>query len=181
MNQEKILNLIKEFFPYVLTILVVILIRTFLVTPVRVNGTSMVPTLDHNEILLLKKYDHNYERFEIVVFNYERIISYTNQQTKKERLVKRIVGFPSEHIRYQDNKLYVNGTLVEENFINTTTNDFDLTELGYKVIPEGYYFVMGDNRNNSTDSRVIGLIKQEDIIGTTNFALFPFEKFGKID
>lgn len=180
MKQEKIVSWIKEIVPYIIIILVVILIRTYLITPVHVNGTSMVPTLLNNEILLLKKYDHHYNRFEIVVFNYERTNPYT-KETKTERLVKRVVGFPNEHIRYQDNKLYVNGNVVEENFINTTTSDFDLTELGYEVIPEGYYFVMGDNRNNSTDSRVIGLIPKEDIIGTTNFALYPFQKFGKID
>lgn len=180
MKQEKVVGLIKEFFPYVAIILIVLLIRTYIVTPVHVNGTSMVPTLEHNEILLLKKYDHHYERFEIVVFNYERL-NFLTGKLREERLVKRIIGFPGEHIRYQDNQLYVNGNVVEETFIDTTTNDFDLTELGYESIPEGYYFVMGDNRNNSTDSRVIGLIPEEDIIGTTSFALYPFQKFGKIN
>ena len=163
------MKLLKECIPYVVIIAIVLLIRAFVITPVRVNGTSMDPTLKHNEVLLLKKYDHNYSRFKIVVLDYHG-----------EKLVKRIVGLPGEHIKYEGNELYVNGEVVEEDFIDTTTKDFDLTMLGMKTIPEGYYFVMGDNRGNSTDSRVIGLVSEEDIIGVTNFALFPLNKFGTI-
>ncbi|MEG0826072.1 MAG: signal peptidase I [Bacilli bacterium] len=163
------MKLLKEIFPYVIIVMVVVLIRMFIITPVRVDGLSMVPTLKNGEILLLKKYDKKIKRFDIVVVDY--------QNTK---LVKRVIGLPGEHIKYMNNKLYINNKIVSENFINTTTSDYDLKELKFDFIPNNYYFVVGDNRNNSKDSRIIGLIHIDKIIGTTDFSLFPFDKFGKI-
>ena len=170
-EQKEKKNIIKELIPYVVIILIVVLLRTFIITPVQVEGTSMYPTLKDNEILLLKKYDHSFERFDIVVFDYN-----------SSRLIKRVVGFPGEYIEYKDNKLYINGKRVKENFISTQkTSDFKLEEIGYDVIPDDYYFVMGDNRNNSTDSRIIGLVHKDDIAGATNLSLFPFSEAGKIN
>lgn len=164
------MKVIKEFVPYVIIFIVVVLIRSFIVTPIRVDGHSMDPTLQDGEILLLKKYQKNYERFSIVVVNYEN-----------SKLIKRIIGLPGEHIRYENNTLYVNGVKVEENFIDTTTSYFDIKNMGYDTIPANYYFVVGDNRNNSTDSRIIGFIPKEDIYGVADFVLFPFTSFGKIN
>lgn len=167
------MKFIKELIPYVIIIVTVVLIRTFIVTPVQVDGISMYPTLKDNEILLLKKYDKDYKRFDIVVLKY-----------KNDKLIKRIIGLPGESIKYVDDKLYVNDKLVEENFSkNTETDDFDISYLLNEEetkIPDNMYFVVGDNRDNSTDSRIIGLINKEDIEGTVDFALFPFNKFGKI-
>ena len=169
--EDKKKTLIKELIPYIVIIVIVILLRSFVITPVQVEGASMYPTLKDNEILLLKKYDHSFERFDIVVFNYNG-----------SRLIKRVIGFPGEYVEYKDNKLYINDKQVKEDFISTQkTNDFKLEELGYDKIPEGYYFVMGDNRNNSTDSRVIGLVKEDEIYGSTNLSLFPFSEMGRIN
>ncbi|MBE6159767.1 MAG: signal peptidase I [Lactobacillales bacterium] len=159
-------NFIKELIPYVIIIVVVVLIRMFIVTPVQVDGNSMYPTLKDNEILLLKKYDQKYKRFDIVVLNYNN-----------SKLIKRIIGLPGEHIEYKDNKLYVNGKYVKERFKrNTETSDFEID----KKIPKGYYFVMGDNRDNSTDSRMIGFISKNDLEGVSDIALFPFDRFGSV-
>lgn len=157
---------IKELIPYVIIIVVVVLIRSFIVTPVQVDGNSMYPTLKDNEILLLKKYDKKYKRFDIVVLNYNN-----------SKLIKRIIGLPGEHIEYKDNKLYVNGKYIKEKFKrNTETSDFEID----KKIPKDYYFVMGDNRDNSTDSRIIGVVSKEDIEGVSDIALFPFDRFGSV-
>ena len=158
---------VKELLPYVLIILVVVLIRTVIVTPVRVNGKSMDPTLENNEIVLLKKYDKSFDRFDIVVFDYEH-----------SHLIKRIVGLPGETLYYYKNDLYINDKKVKEDFLPEGTETYDF--VWDTKIPEDYYFVMGDNRENSTDSRVIGLVAKEDIRGTTNFVLFPFNRFGNI-
>jgi signal peptidase I len=154
------MNKIKELVPYVVITVIVILIRMFIISPVRVEGTSMYPTLSNNEFLLLSKYDQSYERFDIVVLKY-----------KNERLVKRIIGLPGETVEYKNNTLYINGKEVEEPFINVNTDDFKLSELGYDKIPDNYYFVVGDNRGSSLDSRVIGLINKKDLQGTIKLSI----------
>ncbi len=161
---------IKEFIPYIIIILVVVLIRTFIATPVKVDGSSMVPNLHDGDLLILNKLDKTYERFDVVVVNYNNT-----------KLVKRVIGLPGEHVEYKDNKLYINGKVIEEKFIDTETKDFTVDYLGYNKIPKNYYFVVGDNRQNSMDSRMIGLINKKDIIGTTSFRLWPIKSFGNIN
>lgn len=167
MNKVKI---VREVLFSLAIILVVVLIRTFIVTPAIVNGTSMFPTLNNKDILLVKKYDHRLFRFDIVVIKHQNTM-----------LVKRIIGLPGEHIEYRDSKLFINGIEVSEPFTDDETRNFDIKELEFNIIPRNYYFVVGDNRDNSQDSRVIGFIEKSDIIGKTNFRLFPFKSFGKID
>lgn len=158
------MKIIKQIIPYVIIFITVVLIRTFIVTPVVVSGSSMDDTLKDGEILLLNKFDHSYNRYDIIVFDYDN-----------SKLVKRIIGLPGEHIKYEDGTLYINGVETIDNFAYKTTN-FDLKYLGYDVIPEGYYFVLGDNRTKSSDSRMIGLVNVEDIKGTTTFSLWPIGK-----
>lgn len=164
------MKFLKEVIPYVVIIVVVVLIRSFVITPVQVDGQSMYPTLDDNEILILKKYDKSYERFDIVVFDYN-----------DSKLVKRIIGLPGETVSYKNNELYINNQKIDDVELDEITDDFDLSDLGYTVIPKDYYFVLGDNRNNSIDSRRIGLVSSDNILGTTSFSIFPFDKFGFID
>ena len=156
------MNFIKTILPYAIIVAVVILIRTFVLTPVIVSGTSMDDTLKNGELLLLKKYDKNFERFDIVVFDYG-----------DSKLVKRIIGLPGETLEYKDGILYINGKETEDPFASST-KDFKLTDLNIDVIPEDYYLVMGDNRSNSSDSRIIGPISKDTINGTTSFSLWPF-------
>ncbi len=155
------MKFIKEVLPYAIILIVVILIRSYIATPVVVSGPSMDDTLHDGQILLLKKYDHEYERNEIIVFNYGN-----------SKLVKRVIGLPGEHVKYSGGKLYINGEEVEDAFAYRTGN-FDLTSLGYETIPEGYYFVLGDNRAQSSDSRMIGLIKKDNISGSVTFRIWP--------
>ena len=171
-TKQKVSSVLNATLPYIIIVIVVALIRTFIITPVQVEGMSMYSTLDDKEILLLKKYDKSYDRFDVVVFNYNNT-----------KLIKRVVGLPGDTVEYKDNKLYINGKYIKEEFLknNQETYDFSLEDLGYETLPDGYYFVMGDNRTNSTDSRVIGLVSAEDIEGTTNFVIFPLNKFGNLN
>lgn len=169
------MKIIKELIPYVVIVLVVVLFRTFIATPVIVSGSSMDPTLKDGEILILNKLAKKYNREDIVVIDV--VIN-----GKKERIVKRIIGMPGEKIEYVDHSLYINDEKISDSF-NKITNDFSLKDItGLEEIPEGYYFVMGDNRDNSLDSRDsrLGLIKEEDIIGKPIFRIWPLNKIGTI-
>lgn len=166
---EKFKKILKEIYPYIIIIVCVVLFRTFIATPVRVDGSSMDHTLHNNDILILNKLDKNFDRFDIVVIN-----------KNGSKLVKRIIGLPGENIEYKNNTLYINGKKMED-ASQRRTLDFSLEKLyDIEKIPNNYYFVMGDNRGNSLDSRDyrVGLINKKDIIGTTKFRLFPFNKIG---
>ena len=93
------MKFIRELIPYLIIILVVLILRTFVITPIIVSGESMVPTLDGGELMLLKKYDTSYERFDIVV---------VNKNVEGDNLIKRVIGLPGETIKYRNEKLYIN-------------------------------------------------------------------------
>lgn len=174
--KEKLKKYIKEIYPYIIIIIVVVLFRTFIATPVRVDGSSMDSTLKDGDILILNKLDTNYKRFDVVVID-------VDIDGKKVKLVKRIIGLPGESIEYKKNELYINKKIVKD-VATERTSDFTLNELyNTETIPQDHYFVMGDNRNSSRDSRdyTVGLIKKEEIVGTTKVRLFPFNKIGKFD
>lgn len=157
------MKILKEIIPYIVILVIVVFIRTYIITPVIVSGTSMNNTLHDGDILLLNKFDKSYNRYDIVVFDFE-----------DSKLVKRIIGLPGETVEYKDGILYIDGKETIDSFA-PITNDFKLSQLNITIIPENYYFVMGDNRNNSSDSRIIGLVSKNDIDGTTNFSLWPLK------
>ena len=150
------MKFIKELIPYIIIVIVVALIREFLVTPALVVGDSMVNTLHNNEI----------KRFDIVVV----------RQKGKDAIIKRVIALPGETVEYKDNKLYINGKEMEDPYNDGKTEDYLLDG----VIGENEYFVVGDNRSNSADSRMIGLIDKSDIKGRIDLRIFPFTKFGKV-
>ena len=116
------MKVIKEFIPYLVIILIVVLIRCFVVTPVRVSGTSMYPTLKNNDIVLLKKFDKNIERFDIVVFNYNN-----------SKLIKRVIGLPGETVKYVNGILYINNKKIDDVKLDVSTDNFFLEELVRRI------------------------------------------------
>ncbi len=163
----------KEFLPYILVIIIVFLLRQFVISPIQVIGTSMVPNLHEKELMLLDKLTYKYsdiKRFDIVVVNRD-----------DNPIIKRVIGLPGEEIKFENNKLYVNDKEVKQPFkTNGNTDDFDIAKLGSSKVPKDCYFVVGDNRINSKDSRVIGFINKKEIEGKAFFVIFPFNKFGKV-
>lgn len=160
-------NYIKEFLPYFMIILVVVLIKTFVVSPIRVNGASMDPTLNDKDIMLLDEISYRFsdiERFDIVVVKEE-----------DEYLIKRVIGLPGETVEYKNDKLYIDGKYVKEDFKHKETFDFSTT------LGKDEYFIMGDNRTNSTDSRVFGPISRDKIMGKTSLTILPISRFGNKD
>lgn len=164
---------IKEILPYIIIIIIVVLIRSFIITPIIVSGDSMKPNLHNKEILLERKIGYNstsIKRFDIVVI-----------KNDNEEIIKRIIGMPGEHISYKNNKLYVNDKFMGTNFNYRDTNDFNLEEIcSCTSIPEGKYLVLGDNRPISKDSRIIGLVDEKDILGKAVYRIWPISKFGDI-
>ena len=156
------MKLIKELIPYVIIIVVVVLFRTFIATPVRVDGDSMNPTLKNGQILILNKLDKEYERMEIVVFDYNG-----------ERLIKRVIGLPGEEVYIKNNKIYVNDEEIKDYSDAVLMSDYTRVK-----VPEDAYFVLGDNRGNSADSRLIGMISKDEIKGSILFRLIPLTKIG---
>ena len=158
---------IKELIPYIVIVIVVVLIRTFIATPVIVSGDSMVPTLKNKQLLLLNKINYkinDINRFDVVVINLDN-----------KEIIKRVIGLPGEDILYRSNKLYVDGHEVENDY-NFDTDDFSLKMIcNCTKIPEDKYLVLGDNRAVSADSRIIGLIDKQDIEGNVNVSLWPIK------
>ena len=165
-------NKVKVLLPYIIIILVVLFIKAFIVTPIKVNGESMYPTLEEGDIMILNKtayYFNKPERFDIVVVN-----------MPDEYLIKRVIGLPGEHIEYKDNTLYVDGKKVKENFKHGVTDDFNIEELGSDTIPLNTYLVLGDNRGNSLDSRELGFIREDQLLGRTSLIILPFNRIGSV-
>ena len=131
----------------------------------------MYPTFYDNDILILNKLKYRFsdiERGDVVALRFED----TNY------LIKRVVGLPGEVVEFKDNQLYINGKVVEEDYLgeDVVTEDFQLSQIGYEKIPEGMYFVLGDNREHSSDSRELGLVTERDILGETSIRIFPFNR-----
>lgn len=158
---------IKELIPYIVIVLVVVLIRTFIVTPVIVVGDSMVPTLEDDQILLLNKFKYNFneiKRYDIVVI-----------KVGKSEIIKRVIGLPGETIEYRNNTLYIDGHEVKNNY-QFETDDFTLKSIcNCDKIPEDKYLVLGDNRKVSSDSRIMGLIDKKDILGNVKISIWPIK------
>lgn len=167
MNKKK-----KEIIEYIVLIVVILLIRTYLFVPIMVSGNSMVPTLNNGDVMILNKFNYlvnDIKRFDIVVVDYEN-----------EYIIKRVIGLPGDYVEYKNDILYVNGKKIEEEYDREYTEDFNLNDLSIEKIPNNYYLVLGDNRPISKDSRKIGLIDKKNIKGSTNFILFPFSRFGEV-
>ena len=166
---------LKENYIYLIIIVLVILIKIFVITPVRVNGSSMEPTLEEGDIMLLNKLSYKFgdvKRFDIIVIR---------DDDDDEDIIKRVIGLPGERIEYKDNILYVNGKKVDEKFTKEYSdelNDYSIDNLESETIPEDYYFVLGDNRPKSKDSTELGFIHKDKIKGKASFTIFPFSRFG---
>ena len=148
---KKIWYSIKD---YVYIVLIVVLIRTFLITPAAVSGSSMESTLNNHDLVIINKLVYRIkpiERFDIVV---------VNNDEDNDRIIKRVIGLPNETIEYKDNKLYINAKLIETK--------------------EDEYFVLGDNRDVSKDSRMLGNFNKKDIVGRVGIRFYPFDKVGYV-
>jgi signal peptidase I len=143
---------------------VILVIRIFLFAPYVVEGISMYPTLKDKERILVNKMiyhvsDPSYG---------DIIVLHANEE---EDYIKRVIGMPGDVLELKNGTLYRNNKVVEEPYISETT----LTGFGKLTVPPGSYFVMGDNRNKSMDSREIGFILRKNVVGKAEFIFYPLE------
>lgn len=159
------MKVIKEVIPYVVIVVVVVLIRTFIITPVRVDGDSMKNTLKNGDILLLYKLS-SINRFDIIVLDEEK---------DNEKIIKRVIGMPGETVAIKKDKIYINDKVIDDEYAYGETSDYNKVTLR-----DNEYFILGDNRLISKDSRYFGPIKENEIKGKIVFRLFPFTKIGTV-
>lgn len=161
-------------------VLALFLLREFVFTPVVVKGHSMDPTLADGERVIALK-NTKIDRFDIVTF--------PAPDDPKKNYIKRVIGLPGETVEVKGDVLYIDGKEVNEPYLDDfkqeltdgepLTYDFTLEQVtGKKTVPEGEYFVMGDNRRNSKDGRMIGFIDKKNISGDVKFVLWPMNRFG---
>ena len=171
---------IKEWLPYIIIIVVVILIRTYIITPVIVRGDSMYDTLEDGEVLFLSKITYRVSeinRFDIIVI----------KDLDDDLIIKRVIGLPGDKVKYEEGVLYINDKKIEEDYTDYIMDDFnvdticEITNLNCNgIIPNNMYLVLGDNREVSADSRVKGLIKEEQILGKAVFRVWPLTKISTV-
>ncbi len=171
----------REIFEWIKTIVIAVVIALVITTfirPTLVKGHSMYPTLEPNNYLIINKIPymmHEPERGDIVVFKSEL----KTTDGKEKDLIKRVIAVEGDEVEVRDGKTFINGKQMEEGYINGdfTSGDVDLT------VPEHQVFVMGDNRQNSLDSRDsrVGTVDIDTIRGKVLVRLFPFDEIGKVD
>ena len=172
---EKKIKTIKEILSYVAIVAAVILVRVFIFDPVMVDGPSMDTTLTDGQILILNKFIYrkqDIQRYDIVVI-----------RADNKKIIKRVIGLPNENVEIKNNEIYIDGKKIDNSFASTKTDDFDLSDIGLVKVPWDSYFVLGDNREISLDSRYpsVGTIRKYNILGKANFRIWPFTKFGKVE
>lgn len=163
---------------FIVLLTIVLLAERFVMQPVEVDGNSMETTLSNKNHLLLEKLTYIFsepERFDIVVFQ-------PFEDVEDLYYIKRIIGLPGETIRIEDNIIYINGEPLIENYGNENVINDPGAASEEIVIGEDEYFVMGDNRNHSKDSRdeTVGLVSKKSIIGRAWCRVWPLKDVGMI-
>jgi signal peptidase I len=155
----------------VLSLLLAFIVIVFLYQPVQVEGTSMMPELSNHERIFINKFVYRFEpihRFDIVVFRYPL--------NPSKSFIKRVVGLPGEWISIRDGVVYINGKRLNESFLPRSYLDHDNVPPTY--VPPDHYYVLGDHRESSNDSRVWGTVDRKYIYGKAVFSYWPFSQIG---
>lgn len=167
-NKDEILSWIKVI---VSAFLIAIVLRTFVFQMALVNQISMNPTLYEGQMLVISKINYlagNPQRGEIVVLK---------DEAENKLLIKRVIGLPGEKIQLKDGKVYINSKELQPDYTSFPTYAYTQEQW---TLPAGEYFVLGDNREHSRDSRSenVGLVNRKSIIGKAVFRIWPFNSLG---
>lgn len=171
MNWSEVISWIKSI---AMAVIIAGTVRYFLFSSIIVHGESMAPTFENDDKVIITK-TTKIDRFDQIVFN---------APDADEHYIKRVIGVPGDSIEVKDDVLYVNGKATEEPYLDENRDglmpgeklmgDFTLKEkTGYDRVPDGYLFVMGDNRRVSKDSRAFGLIPENSVNGEVQLRFYP--------
>ena len=207
---DKAKNILEWAYCFVIAFVIALIVRYFIFTPTVVKQRSMFPTLKENQRLVLSRTFRitglDLKRGDIVTFeapssgyNYDEvnqnnpIAKYENGPTSllgkfyyyiiefpKRSYIKRVIGLEGEHVKIEDGKVYINGELLKEDYLDDDVVTYSDVFYDF-IVPEGYVFCMGDNRPNSKDCRDLGCIPKEKIEGIVVYRFWPFNVMGKID
>lgn len=168
-------------FAVLIAVLIFLALRYYVVQPFQVDGLSMDDTLVHGDQLLMFK-QAEIERFDVVVF--------PDPRGSGDSYVKRVIGLPGDQVAFSNDQLYLNGLPVDEPYLEPIksqadqffTQDFELWQItGDETVPNGQYFVLGDNRPYSGDSRQFGYVSIDSVQGEANLIYYPFDRIGSLD
>jgi len=167
----------------VIALSIFLVVYLFIMQPHQVNGNSMFPNFEDGDYLLTDKVSYalgNPERGDVVVFHAPP--SANCPQGTGCDFIKRVIGIPGDTVEIRRGAVYLNGELFEDSFIpeDYITRAGNYMMGGSVIVPEGWYFVMGDNRSHSSDSRVWGPVPKNLIVGRGLLRYWPFKKFGLI-
>jgi len=159
--------------PLVFSVVLAVIVILFLYQPVKVEGTSMMPTLDDQERIFINKFVYrlhfgNVDRGDTVVF------WYPNEPTKS--YIKRVIGIPGDRVEIDQGQVIVNGQHLKEDYVPPEYRD--QSDWPAHTIPANEYFVLGDHRSSSNDSRSWGLVPRQYIYGKAVFIYWPLDKMG---
>ncbi len=155
-----------------IAVLLAVVIRLFILEPFYIPSGSMEPNLKENDRIIVSKLNYHFqepERGDVVVFKYPR--------DPKRNFVKRLIASGGETVALKDSRLYINGEVVPENYL---PEGLRFADFGPVEVPEGHYLMLGDNRNNSDDSRVWGFLDEDLIIGKAVVIYWPPNRIGTI-
>lgn len=176
-NREFTKEILGYAFTFILSVFITIFINKYVLSRADIDGMSMQCALQDKDVTFVEKLSlitHNLKRGQIVIFN--------SNNKNKDVYIKRIIAVEGDQIEIQNGKVYLNRKLLSENYLSantiTTTGPF----LGNKAytVPNGYVFVLGDNRSDSLDSRFFGAVNVNDILGHAIIRVYPFNKIGTL-
>lgn len=160
-----------------LSVLIAVLVILFLYRPVKVEGTSMMPSLFDQERLFINQFSYKFGVGDIK--RGDTIVFYAPEpERQSESYIKRVIGLPGDTVAVQDGYVIVNGKKLVENYVpEEYRDDRDYPEV---IVPPNEYFVLGDHRNSSNDSRAWGFVPRENIYGKAVFVFWPLNRMGTI-
>jgi len=159
----------------VISVVLAAFLIVFIYQPVKVEGTSMMPGLNDQERIFINKYEYKFgvgsiERSDLVVFHFPL--------DRSQSYIKRIIGIPGDWVQIDDGRVYLNGVRIDEPYVPDEYRDH--ISVSRRQVEPGQYFVLGDHRSSSNDSRMWGFVDRSDIYGKAVFVYWPLAKIGRV-